>query len=213
MAPVRRRPAHEEEEALALSAASGEREAFGELVRRFEAPLLRFLLVRCGSHEDAEELCQESFLRAWQRIDRYDPRWRFSTWLFTVARRLAISRRRAADPTAVATSVEQLGVEREPGEEVARRERRDNLWSMAERLLGEDQRTALWLRYAEGFSADEIGRVVGRRAPAVRVMLHRARAVLAEHLDPSLADEPRVEEDPAPFLPAVRAGQMLEGGS
>ena len=88
------------EAALARRAASGQSDAFGELVRRYEAPLFRFLLLRCSSREDAEELCQESFLRAWSRIDMYDPRRRFSTWLFTLAHRLAVSRLRAAPPPA-----------------------------------------------------------------------------------------------------------------
>jgi len=195
-------------------AIAGQREAFGELVRRYEEPLLRFLLVRCGSREDAEELCQESFLRAWQRLERYDARWRFSTWLFTLARRLAISRGRSRGAPAAAATVDALGVTRAPDQDALLRERRDGLWALAGRVLSADQRTALWLRYAEGQSAEEIGRVLRRRAPAVRVLLHRARAVLAEHLDPALADEEaRGAQQAAPFLPVARPGQALEGGS
>ena len=213
MRAPRGHPPDEDEAVLARRAAEGSREAFGELVLRHEAALFRFLSVRCSTREDAEELCQESFLRAWQRIELYDPRWRFSTWLFTLARRLAISRGRGAAPRPAPTSVDSLGVQHTPEHGALLRERREGLWALAGRVLGEDQRTALWLRYAEGQSAEEIARVLGRRAPAVRVMLHRARALLAEHLDPTLAEEARPEEDAVVFLPAARPGQALEGGS
>jgi RNA polymerase sigma-70 factor (ECF subfamily) len=203
-----------EEAALARAAASGKTEAFAELVRRYEGPLLRFLSWRCASREDAEELCQESFLRAWEQIERYDPRWRFSTWLFTLARRLAISARRRTAPDATqASSVEQLGVTHGPAEQADRRELSEGVWALSERLLSEDQRTALWLRYAEDHSAEEIGRVLGRRPAAVRVLLFRARTVLAEHLDPSLVDGPPSCDERAPFLSALRTGQAMESGS
>jgi RNA polymerase sigma-70 factor (ECF subfamily) len=205
--------ADEREAALARRAAGGQADAFGELVRRYEAPLFRFLLVRCGSREDAEELCQESFLRAWSRIDRYDPSRRFSTWLFTLAHRLAVSRLRAAPPRTADAQVDALGVRHEPEREALLRERREGIWGLAGRVLTVEQRTALWLRYAEGLGAAEIGRVLGRRAPAVRVLLHRARALLAEHLDPSLAHEAAPPTDRAVLLPPLHDGHALEGGS
>ena len=213
VAPFSRVLAAEEETALARAAAAGDREAFGELVRRYEGPLLRFLCVRCAAREDAEELCQESFLRAWRQIERYDPHWRFSTWLFTLARRLAISAHRAPALHAQAHLVEELGVRTSPAGEANRREQCEELWALSERVLSEEQRTALWLRYAEGFSAEEIGRVLDRRAVAVRVLLHRARLLLAEHLDPTLAEESEESEERQPFLPALRAGQAWEGGA
>ena len=82
-----------------------------------------------------------------------------------------------------------MGQHAGPAEAAARRGA-TGLWGLAERVLTSDQRTALWLRYVEGHSADEIGRVLDRRAPAVRVLLHRTRFVLAEHLDPTLAEDP-----------------------
>ena len=83
---------------LAREAQAGSRDAFGELVERHQGPLFHFLQVRTGSAADAEELTQESFLRAWKYLDRYDARYSFSTWLFTVARRLAIGRMRRTRP-------------------------------------------------------------------------------------------------------------------
>ena len=72
----------------------GRTASFEELVRRLEGPLFGFLVVRVGNAAEAEELCQEAFLRAWTKIELYNERWRFSTWLFTVAKRIAVSRAR-----------------------------------------------------------------------------------------------------------------------
>lgn len=214
MARGARRPGSQEEAALVRAATAGHTEAFAGLVRRYEGPLLRFLELRCASREDAEELCQESFLRAWKQLDRYDPRWRFSTWLFTLARRLALSAGRRAAPRAHSTeAVEQVGVQQGPAEQADRRERSEGLWALSERLLSADQRAALWLRYAENHSAEEIGRVLRRRPAAVRALLFRARTVLAEHLDPSLAEGLPGGEERATLFPALRAGQAVEGGS
>src|SRR5580704_10768942 len=70
------------------------RSCFEELVRRFEAPLLHFLIRRAASRHDAEDLLQESFLVAYRNLGRYQSSWKFGTWLFTIANRLAVSSRR-----------------------------------------------------------------------------------------------------------------------
>jgi RNA polymerase sigma-70 factor, ECF subfamily len=181
----------QQEAALAQGAAAGRRESFGELARHFEGALFRYLLARCASREDAEELTQETLLRAWRKIDRYDPRWRFSTWLFTLARRLAVSRQRRMSLALRASSQAEELVHRDDARGISgSAEARAGLWDLAERVLGAEQRSTLWLRYAEGLTAEEIGRVQGRRAGAVRAALHRARRTLALHLDPGLAVEP-----------------------
>ncbi|HVS19481.1 MAG TPA: sigma-70 family RNA polymerase sigma factor [Planctomycetota bacterium] len=179
----------EREAAWAREAAAGRRESFGHLVRRHEAGLQRYLAALVGSREEAEEIAQEALLRAWSRIDRYDPRWRFSTWLYTLARHLAVSRARRRDLPGSRVELESLGQTHDPRGALSRREEREGLWRLAERVLGLEQRDALWLFYAEGLSAEEIGRIQGRRAGTVRVALHRARAVLAEHLDPASGEE------------------------
>lgn len=171
-------------EELACSAQAGSLASFEELVARFQRPLFRFLLLRAPSLEDAEELTQDSFVRAWQRIGLYDPRHRFSTWLFTLARRLAASRARRARSGATDERASELVCAVDPPALLAAREERLNLWSLARRLLGVEQCSALWLRYAEDLAVPEIARILGRRPVTVRVQLFRARARLARHLDP-----------------------------
>lgn len=176
-------PATVSSEALARLARDGSRTAFGELVRRYEGSLLRFLRPRAPNASDAEEAVQEVFLRAWSKLDRYDPSYRFSTWLFTVARHLSISRSRARRAPPAEHDVALLACERDPSEAASKRELAEDLWGLADRVLTPDQRQALWLRYAEDLSAEEIGQVMKKRAVAVRVLLFRAREGLARHLE------------------------------
>ncbi|MHC4415653.1 MAG: RNA polymerase sigma factor [Planctomycetota bacterium] len=163
--------------ALAGRARAGSLPCFAELVERFEGRLFNFLLRRAGSVADAEDLTQETFVRAWERIGQYNPRWQFSTWLFTIAGRLAIAhhRRRRRERT--------TGIRLHPatpdGEDPARatgdREQFHLLWDVADRVLNETQRAALWLRYAEDLSIKDIARVLDKTPVAVRVVLFRAR--------------------------------------
>ena len=83
------------DEELAAQAAAGSRSAFEELVSRYSLRLFHFLRSCSRSDEDVEDLTQETFLRAYRNIGRYDPQRRFSTWLYTMAIRLSISRQRS----------------------------------------------------------------------------------------------------------------------
>jgi len=185
---------------LALAAQAGSSAAFGDLVLRFQGPLRHFLRLRCRSATDAEEITQAAFVRAWEQLARYDARFSFSTWLYTLARREAASFHRRAErhPSGVADldpiAPETAGHEAEPGAPG-----RGQLWELAARLLSRHQFDALWLRYAEDLTPAEIGRALGRPATAVRVLLHRARRTLARHLD----------APPAPRSPALRGAPAL----
>ncbi len=168
---------------LVRRAREGSLPAYELLVARFEGRLFNFLLRRTGSRDDAADLTQEAFLRAWQRIDHYDARWQFSTWLFTIARRAAATemRRRARVRGAggQGTGPGDDAADSDGPERAAEREQGRLLWEMADRVLTPVQRTALWLRYAEDLSIPDIATVLGRTPLLVRVTLFRARRKLA----------------------------------
>jgi RNA polymerase sigma-70 factor (ECF subfamily) len=169
-------------EDLALRAARGSVASYSELVKRFEVRLFNFLL-RKVSRTDAEDLAQETFVRAWERIGSYDRRWRFSTWLFTIASRLAVShyrKRSAAAPRAEFAPDQGPGEADRDVEADCRLGRR--LWALAA-SLGADQHEALWLRYAEDLSIPEIAEVMRKSHVGVRVCLFRARQALAGKLE------------------------------
>ena len=170
------------DEFLARQAQLGQIAAFVSLFDRHHARLLGFLLRRTN-REDAEDLCQEAFMRAWKRLDRYEDRWPFRTWLFCIGHRILIDhlRRKPRDQgtrflalTDLPDPARSRSDSREPLQPAS------SIWEVARRTLSTEQHLALWLRYAEDASYVEIGRVLGRSAVSVRVMLHRARSRIAE---------------------------------
>lgn len=173
-------------EALALEARAGSVQAFEALVARHESGLFRFLFQRTRDAGVAEDLTQEAFLRAWQKLELFDPRWRFSTWLYTIAANLSVSahRARAKEPEAEGreAALDGRSSEPDPLESVAQRDEGRALWDFAAGVLREEERSALWLRYAEERSMEEIGAILGRPTVTTRVLLFRARARLAEAL-------------------------------
>jgi RNA polymerase sigma-70 factor (ECF subfamily) len=172
-------------EKLAARSAQGSHADFAELVRRYHERVYNFLVKRTRNPDEAADLTQEAFVRAWQRIDRYDPRWQFSTWIFTIAVRLSVSRQRREKRNVHGEDFDQRWSAKGEGA-LARMEQGESvaagraLWELAESVLGEDQYLALWLRYAEGLSMSDIARVIGKSQVGVRVSLFRARASLAQ---------------------------------
>ena len=185
------------ERALVERARAGSLPAFTGLVKRFEGRLFNFLLRRTRCPDDAEDLAQEAFMRAWQNLDRYDARWQFSTWLFTNANRRAIAHHKRARPVLASD-----GLDGHPCEDgsaahrrAADREQYRLIWDLADRLLSETQRTALWLRYAEDLSNADIAAITGRSRVSVRVTLFRAREALAAHERSRRDGRPAVVKD------------------
>jgi RNA polymerase sigma-70 factor (ECF subfamily) len=178
------------DERLALEARQGCPASFEQLVRRFQVPLLHFLQGRTTSVEDAEDLTQDVFVRAYENLHRYCPRWRFSTWLFTIARRLTINHYRKQPPWSDGDApLSAEAADRGPEQHVEEQETRQRIWDLAATVLTEPQWTGLWLHYVEDLSAREIAKVLGRSRTSVKTMLFRARrrlaSVLADELVPS----------------------------
>ncbi len=171
-------------EQLASRAQQGDRRAFECLVDRHGPSLLRFLTLRVGNRHDAEDVLQDTFVRAYTRLHRYQPQRRFNTWLFTIAARLATDHRRRLRPasqTEAATSAQA-----DPLEQLILDERRDRIWQQAQ-LLPATQFTALYLHYVEDLPPRDIARVMRKSAVHTRVLLHRARTTLAQRLSDAQA--------------------------
>lgn len=171
------------DEALVAQAKAGSRDAYDELARRWRPRLVAALWKRTGSEADAEDVAQDALLRAHERLYQHDGKYRFSTWLFTIAFRLDVSRRRRKRPAVALGDYDAADVRQPtPAVTVETSEARDNLWAIAERKLSEPYYTALWLRYGEDLPPTEIAQVMRKTTLAVRVMLHRARQKLAPHV-------------------------------
>ena len=158
---------------LARQAREGSSAAFGELVRRYHGRVFAFLLGLTRHRQDAEDLTQETFLRAWKKLHCYDPGLPFLPWLFTLARRQSITALRRTRP---------LPADLPPATETAVPDPGLRLWETAERLLPPETYGALWLHYREDLPLKEVAAILDKREGAVKTMLHRARKHLADAL-------------------------------
>jgi len=166
------------DEELACLAQQGCKASFELLVRRFQTPVLHFLRHR-GAGDEAEDLLQETFVRAYTNLHRYQPRWRFATWLFTIARRISINAHHRPRPINDSETLAlAIASHPDPGQIAADREDRQRLWDMAAEILSEAEMTALWLYYVEDMSVREVAVVVERSWVAAKTMLFRARRKL-----------------------------------
>jgi RNA polymerase sigma-70 factor (ECF subfamily) len=167
-------------EQLAERSQAGCPESFERLLLRYENPVFNFLHQLARNRQDAEDLTQETFLRAYQSLYRYNPSLSFATWLFTIARRTAASHFRTARHFEELPEDDQA-VEADPAKLLESQDEQNSIWRRA-RALKPKQFEVLWLRYQEGFSVAEIARIMRTNQIHVKVLLHRARASLSAML-------------------------------
>lgn len=188
------------DEELARQAQSGFLEAFEELVCRYENRIHSFVGQFCRNPTDAREVTQDTFVKAYQNLEKFDSRRVFAAWLFTIARRKCIDHHRAA-PRVADEPVPEMTDDADPAELIARREEGQNLWQLARRRLSENQFQALWLHYAEDMDVARIAQVLGKTRVHVKVMLFRARQLLGRELNSARTPTPSV---PAAALSLAR---------
>jgi RNA polymerase sigma-70 factor, ECF subfamily len=174
---------HIPDEQLAQRSQADDWGSFDELVRRYEVRIYRFAFNCCGHETDARELTQETFVSAYQHLQKYDPALSFTTWLFTIARRKCIDRSRRPRREFL-SEIPDLPDTNDPSELIGRREAAEDLWRTARRVLSGAQFQTLWLHYVEDLSVREVARVMCRLQPHVKVLLFRARRALAKELEP-----------------------------
>jgi len=176
------------DEELARRACAGCTDCFEEIVRRFQVPLSRFLARRFPSRRDVEDILQETFVKAWQALHRYEDRFAFRTWLYTIAYRLAVSRGRH-DPIPAKSLPDQPAAAMPSIPAIEREDDRASLWQTARDVLTEEQYTALWLHYVDDLPAGDVAKILNRSWVSVKTLMHRARKKLLPHLAAAPAAE------------------------
>lgn len=168
----------------------GDSRAFEELVRQYQHMVFTACLRVLRNAEDAEEATQDSFVKAYQHLRGFTGSSKFSTWLFSIAYRTAIShgRRRRTDGDSIddllAHPAYEQAAEAAPGEMKEHVDR-----ALAE--LSPEDASILSFFYLEQLSVDEIVTITGLGASNVKVKLHRGRKKLAQTLELQLGPEAR----------------------
>ena len=189
---MQRGPA-EEEELLVRRAQTGDRGAFEELVRRHADRLYAVVLRFVADREAAEEVIQETFLRAWRGIGRFEHRARFFTWLYRIGINEA-KRRGEREPASRTVSLDEEPILEAPDwsqAPEARAEQSDLRRVLEEsiRALPIEYRAPVILRDVEGLSTEEAAEVMELSEAAFKSRLHRARLVLRHTLDQHFLEE------------------------
>ena len=176
------------ESELVRRAREGDETAFAALVDRYAKPVLNFIWRLTGNPAEAEDVAQDSFVRAWQRLNSFrEKEAAFSTWLFQIARNAAIDRLRAR-ARRPETPLDQIAYEpasARPGpDDDARNNELGAAIAEAVAALPEDQRTAFTLAEYHGMTMHEISDVMKCSEKSVENRLYRARQFLREKLKP-----------------------------
>jgi RNA polymerase sigma-70 factor (ECF subfamily) len=169
-----------EELALAVAAKGGCIDSFEQLVARLEGRLFAFLYQKTGNHHLAQDLLQSTFVTAYRKLHLYNPKYAFSTWIYTIASRLAINHFRRKQPVEVEHA--DRAIYSNPRSKLIANEKAIGIWSQVRELLPESQFTALWHFYGEERNLAETADVMNKSVGSVKVLLHRARRKLAEVL-------------------------------
>jgi RNA polymerase sigma-70 factor (ECF subfamily) len=177
-------------------ARAGHEAAYRELIRRYERPLFSLIFRMVRDRELAEDLAQETFVKALNALDSYRPEFKFSSWIFKIANNAAIDhlRRRELDtlsldgsphaetPEAIEATALQIGNRGEsPLDAVEARE----LGGAIERaiaLLRPEYRSCILLRHVEGRAYEEIAEILNLPLGTVKTYIHRARNELRQTL-------------------------------
>jgi RNA polymerase sigma-70 factor (ECF subfamily) len=179
------------DERLVELSLDGDEDAFGVLVRRYQRRLTAFLSQLVGDMELARELSQEAFVRAWSALERFNPKYRFSTWLFRIAHNLGIDqlrRRRLLTTPLYRTDTEGDEVEvvvpdldKDPLGHLENRALASELREVIDGLRPEYRELVL-LRHFGGLSYQEIADFTDMPLGTVKNKLFRAHSVLRKAL-------------------------------
>jgi RNA polymerase sigma-70 factor (ECF subfamily) len=174
---------------VVLLARGGREAAYRELVRRYERPVFALLYRMVRDRELAEDLAQETFVKALNAIDSYRPEFKFSSWIFKIANNAAIDhlRRRELDtlsldgsphaetPEAMQATALQIGARQEsPLDAVEAKELGGAIEAAIGRLRPE-YRSCILLRHVEGRAYEEIAEILDLPLGTVKTYIHRAR--------------------------------------
>lgn len=164
---------------LVQAAQAGDLDAFELLVRRYQAPVYRTALRLLASSADADDVTQDTFLRAWRSLPRFRGDSTFVTWLYRIMTRRCFDLLAGHRPTETLDE-DLLSTSLDPSSTIEQRER---LRAVTQQIqaLPPDQRAALVLREFEGLSYEQVADVLEITVPAIKGRIHRARlAVLKE---------------------------------
>lgn len=173
---------------------SGRSEAYADLVDRYKDYVYTLVFRIIKNREDAEEVAQDVFIRAYRYLSDFKGNAKFSTWLYTIAHNTSLSFLRKKKPAILSLEedrVQDLADRPEPAGLGLEQKSRAKLVSEAMNMLSADDAQVITLFYHQEQSLDEIASILGIEQNTAKVRLHRARARLKEKMEKQFAGEVR----------------------
>ncbi len=182
---------HRDDRALVAAILNGDSDLFAQLMRRYEKRIINYVYRITHRYEDAHDLAQEVFVKVYLALDRYDPKYQFSTWIFRIAQNSAIDALRKKGVSEVSltrSDDEEGGKEREfadvgvsPYRDLKNKELSSAIDLAVDKLPGE-YRELIQLRHFAELSYDEIADMKQLPLGTVKNKLFRARNMLKDAL-------------------------------
>jgi RNA polymerase sigma-70 factor (ECF subfamily) len=181
------------DETAVARARAGDADAFRVLVERHSNPLFRLAFRMTGNEQDAEDIVQETLLRAYRRLAKFDERASFRTWLYRITVNCSLdlvrARKRRSEQSGSANPemddpLESLAATGPTPDRMAMSEEARSRIAEAMEELSVSEKTAFVLRHYEGMCIDEVSRVLGCRPGAARHSVFRAVQKLRRALEP-----------------------------
>jgi RNA polymerase sigma-70 factor (ECF subfamily) len=181
---------------LVTRAQQGSEKAYRELLGRYQRPVFSIIYRMIRDREQAEDLAQETFVRVFNNIDRYDPRYKFSSWIFKIATNLTIDwiRRKELDTVSIdgsrnavtaeqieATSITIASQDENPEELLEAKQLGEEIEGAISKLRPE-YKAAILLRHVEGREYQEIAEILSLPLGTVKTYIHRGRNELRDQL-------------------------------
>ncbi|MFD2673403.1 RNA polymerase sigma factor SigW [Marinicrinis sediminis] len=185
---------HTIETRLAKLARDGDRHAFAEIVDLYKDKIYHLSYRMLGNAQEAEDVVQETFIRVYKNIKRYDPTHKFSTWIYRIGTNLCIDRLRKRKFTAYSLDADQSDGEGMDGYSVlaAKDPLPEDQLTLSETQqqireaiskMPEKYRSVIILRYLEDMSLQEISEVLDMPVTTIKTRVHRGREYLRKRLD------------------------------
>lgn len=163
-----------DEATLVRATVAGDSRAFDQLISLNSRRVFNFLYQFTRNRHDAEDLAQQTFIKAYHNLNRFDCSRPLINWLLTIARRTALNHFRDTKKwDEIPENVASAGPS--PAHHVEERDQADTLWARARRVLSQREFEVLWLRFGEEMSVEETARVMGLTQVHVKVIVFRAR--------------------------------------
>jgi RNA polymerase sigma-70 factor (ECF subfamily) len=188
------------DEELVARSIGGDVDSFNQLILRWERPIYALAYRVIGREEDARDVCQETFLRAFRALPGFKGQAKFSSWLYRIALNLCrdwIRRQRRAPIVQPPEGVELVDLASERGpvesiEELVARRELGSVVAEAMTLLPEEQRTAIILKEYHGMTFQEIANLQGCPLSTVKTRLYQGLTVLRRHLEKNAQTAPEL---------------------